>query len=68
MKIERAVKRLIDNVWTLEFQRVGDGAKILSYSWQNPIGYDQESELPNCRFLEGPSNPGGSDPSRKVND
>ena len=42
-----ATQRLIDSVWTVEYQIVGEGkVKILSYTRENPEGYKRERELP----------------------
>ncbi len=50
----KATKRLIDSVWTLEYERIGDTkARIIRYSREDPEGYDKEKELPQCTLVEG---------------
>ena len=47
-----ATKRLLDSVWTLEYEQVQGGIKIISYSRDNNYGYDHENELERCRPVE----------------
>ncbi len=49
----KATKRLIDSVWTLEFEVLnGNEVKILKYSRDDQEGYDNERTLPQCRVVE----------------
>lgn len=49
----KATKRLIDSVWTLEYEFVpGGGIKILNYNREDPEGYEKEDELPQCQIIE----------------
>jgi hypothetical protein len=49
----KATKRLIDSVWTLEYEFVpGGGVKILNYNREDPEGYEKEHDLPQCRIIE----------------
>lgn len=49
----KATHRLIDSVWTLEFERIGDTqARITRYSRNDPEGYNREKELPQCTLVE----------------
>lgn len=41
-----ATNRLIDSVWTLGYEVIGEEIKIISYDRDNEIGYMQESTLP----------------------
>jgi hypothetical protein len=50
-----AAQRLIDSVWTVAYQIVGEGkVKILSHSRENPEGYKRERELPRFGKVENP--------------
>lgn len=49
----KATKRLIDAVWTVEFEIVSEGKiRILNYSRDDPEGYQREKELPQCELKE----------------
>ena len=49
----KATKRLIDSVWTLEFEVLNENeVKILKYSRDDKEGYDNERILPQCRVVE----------------
>lgn len=52
-KTKYATKRLIDSVWTVAYQEVEGGARIVSYDRENPVGYNQERELPRMDLIEG---------------
>tara|TARA_R100001463_G_C3477856_1_gene216602 strand:- start:109 stop:423 length:315 start_codon:yes stop_codon:yes gene_type:complete len=52
MGTKYATQRLIDSVWTVAYQEVEGGARILSYNRESPIGYGQEKELPRMGFIE----------------
>lgn len=52
-KVEFATKRLINAVWTVAFERVEGGVKILAYDRSIELGYEQERELPRMDFIEG---------------
>lgn len=48
-----ATERLIDSVWTLEYELINDDQiKIISFNRDNPIGYEKETELPRVRLVE----------------
>ena len=48
-----ATERLIDSVWTLEYELINDDQiKIISFNRDNPIGYEKEAELPRVRLVE----------------
>jgi len=60
MKNKIATNRLLDSVWTLEYQELNTGEiEIISYSRDNPYGYDREREVPMVRLVE-------EDPNRTV--
>lgn len=49
----KATKRLIDTVWTLEYEIVDENCiKILSYTNQDKEGYEKEKQLPRCELEE----------------
>jgi hypothetical protein len=54
--MQYAVNRLIDSVWTLEFDIVDDKIQIHSHNRENPVGYELEHELPNFLLHEDDSN------------
>jgi len=49
----KATERLIDSVWTVEYEVVGEKkAKIIAFNRKDPEGYEKESELPRCNLTE----------------
>jgi hypothetical protein len=49
----KATKRLIDAVWTLEYEIVDDKTiKIIQYNSSDPEGYQKEKQLPRCELEE----------------
>ena len=50
--IEFAIERRIDTVWTVVFERIGGGAKILAFAPDISVGYDREHELQKIHLLE----------------
>jgi hypothetical protein len=49
----KATHRLIDSVWTLEYELDEAGnITILKYSRSDQEGYDKEKELPQCTVVE----------------
>lgn len=49
----KATERLIDSVWTLEYEITPSGKlHILNYSRKDPEGYEREKELMQCNLLE----------------
>ena len=49
----KATKRLIDSVWTVEFNILNENeVEILKYSREDPEGYEKERELPQHRLVE----------------
>ena len=49
----KATKRLLDSVWTLEFEVLNENeVKILKYSRDDKEGYDNERTLHQCRVVE----------------
>ncbi|WP_396146039.1 hypothetical protein [Flavobacterium sp.] len=49
----KATKRLIDSVWTLEYEIVNENCiKILHYDNQDAEGYQKEKQLPRCELEE----------------
>jgi hypothetical protein len=49
----KATHRLIDSVWTLEYQITPDNkAKIIKYSRNDTEGYKNEKSLPQCNVNE----------------
>lgn len=51
--IKYATERLLDSVWTVAYREVKGGVKIISHCRGNPVGYEQEEELPRMRLIEG---------------
>jgi hypothetical protein len=51
-KVEFATHRRITAVWTIAFERVDGGAKVLAYSRDIEIGYESEQGLPHGSFIE----------------
>ena len=51
-KVEFATKRLINAVWTVAFERVEGGVKVLAYDRTLDVGYEKEHELPRMQFVE----------------
>ena len=50
----KATKRLIDSVWTLEYNIVSDTEiEVIKFSRNDPEGYEKEYELPQCSIIEG---------------
>jgi len=55
-EIIKATHRIIDSVWTLEYEIVSkDSIRILNYSRDDIEGYNKEKELPQCRIIENPN-------------
>ena len=53
----KAVNRIIDSVWTIEYELVPENPnaiKLLRYSRNDPEGYEREHELPKGRLVESP--------------
>jgi len=50
---KKATKRIINNVWTIEYKIIGDRAKIIKYSRDDEEGYEREKELPMGEIKEG---------------
>jgi hypothetical protein len=49
----KATKRLIDSVWTIEYEILESGeAEILRYSRDDVEGYEKEKELPLGHIVE----------------
>ncbi|EKA5635843.1 hypothetical protein OKZ62_001747 [Vibrio navarrensis] len=48
----RAVKRLIDSVWTVQFLFTDEGVHIISYSRDDEVGYVEEKRLPKAIIVE----------------
>ncbi len=49
----KATHRLIDSVWTVEFNEVSPTeVEIIRYSREDPEGYYRERELPQCTVVE----------------
>lgn len=47
-----AVHRLLDSVWSLTFEFQADRVKVLSYSRDNPDGYELERQVPQVKIIE----------------
>jgi len=47
-----AVERILDSVWTIEYESVLGGVFIHSYNRNNQVGYEQEQDLPKGRLIE----------------
>lgn len=53
MTIIKATKRLIDSVWTVEFEDLGNNqARIIRYSRNDEEGYEKEGKLPYGTVIE----------------
>ncbi|THV60740.1 hypothetical protein [Chryseobacterium candidae] len=53
MKSMKATKRLIDAVWTVEYEKISEKkVKIINYSRTDPEGYEKEKQLPQCHLVE----------------
>lgn len=53
MKNYKAVKRLINSVWTVEFKKIDNmNVEIVRYSRSDEEGYRKEKELPQGYLLE----------------
>lgn len=49
----KATKRLIDSVWTVEYNVLNDfQIEIVSYSREDKEGYEKEGSLPQCSVIE----------------
>ena len=49
----KAVKRIIDSVWTIEYQRINDDeVKIIRYSRNDTEGYENEKNLTKGHLIE----------------
>lgn len=49
----KATKRLIDSVWTLEYEVISPTeAEIIRYSREDMDGYRLERELPQCAIVQ----------------
>lgn len=49
----KATKRLITNVWTVEYSIISEGkVEISNYSYEDIEGYQREKELPQCELIE----------------
>ena len=49
----KATKRLITNVWTVEYFIISEGkVVIMNYTYEDPEGYQREKELPQCELVE----------------
>ena len=53
MATQFATMRLIDSVWTMEFNMVDGKAEIKSFNRTNPKGYQEERNLPQLMVNEG---------------
>lgn len=50
----KATNRLIDTVWTVEFNVISDTeVEILKFTRTDPEGYEKERQLPQCAIIEG---------------
>ncbi len=53
IKTEKAVKRIINSVWTITFIRTSETEiEVLRYSREDRDGYEREHELPKGRLEE----------------
>ncbi len=55
LKTEKATKRLIDSVWTLEFRRVAGADRLIevvNYSRDDKDGYERALQLPKLKTTE----------------
>ena len=49
----KATKRLIDSVWTVEYNILSPTeVEILKFSREDPEGYEKERQLPQCGIIE----------------
>lgn len=49
----KATERLIDSVWTVEYEIVGENkVKILAFNRDDDEGYEKEVELDRCNLSE----------------
>lgn len=49
----KATHRLIDSVWTVEYEVLNEyQVNILKFTREDPEGYKRERELPQCEVLE----------------
>jgi hypothetical protein len=49
----KATQRLIDSVWTVEFNILNENeVEIIRYSRNDKEGYDNEQTLPQCGIIE----------------
>lgn len=49
----KATKRLITNIWTVDYEDHGDGSvTINSYRHDDSDGYEQENQLPRVKLIE----------------
>lgn len=49
----KATHRLIDSVWTLEYEVISETEiKILNFSRDDEEGYKKEKQLPQCSIIE----------------
>lgn len=50
----KATNRLIDSVWTVEFNVISDTeVEILKFTREDIEGYEKEKQLPQCAVIEG---------------
>jgi len=53
MKTHKAVKRIINSVWTIEYRLIdANTVKLISYSRDDKEGYNREHELPKGDVIE----------------
>jgi hypothetical protein len=53
MTTMKATKRLVNSVWTLEYELTSDSTiHVVRYSRKDDEGYERESELPRVRLVE----------------
>lgn len=51
----KATHRLLDSVWTAEYEVISESEKtikLIKYSRNDPEGYNRERELPQCTDIE----------------
>ncbi|MGC4129264.1 MAG: hypothetical protein QM564_06825 [Bergeyella sp.] len=49
----KATERLINSVWTVEYEILSERkVKILGFLRTDPEGYEREKELPQCSLIE----------------
>lgn len=52
-EIKLATQRLIDSVWTLQYEQIDESTiKILQYDRTTDVGYERERELEQCSLVE----------------